>query len=55
MTTKPSIVCPGCHENIDLSQSEDGSGVQCPSCGTSLAPAEQAGVATPGPEHPQDS
>jgi uncharacterized paraquat-inducible protein A len=54
MTTKPSIVCPGCHETIDLSQSEDGSGVQCPSCGTSLKAAEQPGVGTPGPEHPTD-
>lgn len=54
MTTKPSVVCPSCHETIDLSQSADGSGVTCTKCGTSLQAAEQPGVATPGPEHPQD-
>jgi hypothetical protein len=54
MTTKPSVVCPSCHETIDLSQSADGSGVTCTTCGTSLQPAEQAGVATPGPEHPEE-
>ena len=51
--TKPSIVCPNCHEAIDLADGEDGSGVTCQKCGTALAPAEQPGVATPGPEHPE--
>ena len=51
--TKPSIVCPNCHEAIDLSDGEDGTGVTCANCGTSLAAAEQPGVATPGPEHPE--
>ena len=54
MTTKPAVVCPSCHENIDLAQSADGSGVTCPKCGTSLQAAEQPGVGTPGPEHPED-
>ena len=54
MTTKPSVVCPSCHETIDLDQSADGSGVTCAKCGTSLQAAEQPGVATPGPEHPED-
>lgn len=51
--TKPSIVCPNCHEAIDLSDGEDGTGVTCSKCGTSLQAAEQPGVATPGPEHPE--
>ena len=51
--TKPSIVCPNCHEAIDLADGEDGTGVTCAKCGTALAPAPQPGVATPGPVHPE--
>lgn len=54
MTTKPMVVCPTCHENIDLEDAADGTGVTCAKCGTALQAAEQPGVATPGPEHPQD-
>ena len=51
--TKPSIVCPNCHEAIDLADGEDGNGVACAKCGTALQAAEQPGAATPGPEHPE--
>lgn len=54
MTTKPTVVCPRCHENIDLEDGADDGVATCDRCGTSLQAAEQPGVGTPGPEHPQD-
>ena len=49
MTTKPTVLCPKCHEPIDLEQ-----GGRCANCGTELKPAEQPGVGTPGPDKPQE-
>jgi hypothetical protein len=51
MTTKPTVVCPKCHEPIDL---EHGGG-RCAKCGTELRAAEQPGVGTPGPERPKEA